>query len=117
MNSKCIHRVHEGSKIYKTGAFHARMANAIITLRVMPESPEIDLEHIKHQAEKKIDHFVGSHKEKQYEIKPVAFGLKSLDIHFMMNEDLGSPDGVADEIAALDGVQSCEVTNVTRAMG
>ena len=93
------------------------MANAIVTIRIMPESPEVNLPHVLKEAEKKIDHFVGSHKEKQHEIKPVAFGLKSLDVHFMMNEDLGSPDGLAEEIATLEGVQSCEVTNVTRAMG
>lgn len=93
------------------------MANVIITLRIMPESPDVDLESIREEAEKKIDNFAGGHKEKQHEIKPIAFGLKSLDIHFMMNEDLGSPDGVAEEIATLEGVQSAEVTNVTRAMG
>jgi elongation factor 1-beta len=93
------------------------MANAIVTIRIMPESPDVDLQHLLREAEKKIDHFIGSHKQKQHEIKPVAFGLKSLDIHFMMDEAKGSPDPVAEAIEALDGVQSAEVTNVTRPMG
>lgn len=93
------------------------MAKAIVTLRIMPESPDVDLEHIRKLAEQKIDTFVGESKLKQHEIKPVAFGLKSLDIFFMMDEDQGSPDPVAEEIATIDGVQSAEVTNVTRPMG
>ena len=93
------------------------MANAIITLRIMPESPDINLEQVQKLAEAKIDVFVGKHMQKQFEIKPVAFGLKSLDIHFMMNESLGSPDSVADEIATIEGVQNAEITKVTRAMG
>ena len=91
--------------------------NAIITIRIMPESPEVDLEHIRTEAEKKINAFVGKSQQKQHEIKPVAFGLKSLDIFFMMDEDLGSPDSVAEDIGTLEGVQSAEITNVTRAMG
>ncbi len=105
------------ANLYKTNENHRLMANAIITLRIMPESPDVNLKHIQAEAEKKIDTFVGKHQEKQFEVKPVAFGLKSLDIHFMMNEDLGSPDGVAEDIATLEGVQSAEITNVTRAMG
>ena len=93
------------------------MANAIITVRIMPESPDVDLEHVKKLAEQKIDHFVGGQKQKQFEIKPVAFGLKSLDIHFMMDESKGSPDSVAEDIATIEGVQNAEITNVTRAMG
>lgn len=93
------------------------MANAIVTLKIMPVSPDVDLETVKTAADAKIDSFVGSVKQKQYEIKPVAFGLKSLEIHFMMDEAKGSPDPVAEDIQTLDGVQSCEVTNVTRPMG
>ncbi len=93
------------------------MAKAIVTLRIMPQSPEMDLEHIRKLAELKIDEFVGEHKLKQHEIKPVAFGLKSLDIFFMMDESQGSPDPVADDIATIEGVQSAEVTSVSRPMG
>jgi elongation factor 1-beta len=93
------------------------MANTVVTLRIMPESPEVDLEHIKTLAEAKIDTFVGKPMLKQFEIKPVAFGLRSLDIFFMMDEAKGSPDPVADDIATIEGVQSAEVTGVNRPMG
>lgn len=93
------------------------MANTIVTLRIMPESPDVDLDNIQRTAEIKIDAFVGKHMQKQFDVKPVAFGLKSLDIHFMMNEALGSPDVVADDVATIEGVQSAEVTGVNRPMG
>lgn len=93
------------------------MANAIVTMRIMPEGLEVDLEKVATKAEAKIDAFVGKHMEKQVSFQPVAFGLKAVEIMFMMNEALGSPDVVADSIATIDGVQNAEVTNVTRAMG
>ena len=93
------------------------MANVIVTIKIMPESPDVNLDQIREHAEQKIDAFVGSNKQKQHEIKPVAFGLKSLEIHFMMDEAKGSPESLADEISGFDGVQSAEITNVNRPMG
>lgn len=83
----------------------------------MPEGLEIDLKKVAQDAETKIDTFVGKQMEKQISEQPIAFGLKAVEIVFMMNEDLGSPDAVAEEIAAIEGVQSAEVINVTRALG
>jgi elongation factor 1-beta len=92
------------------------MGVAIVTIRVMPESPEIDLKEIEKQAFKLIDDFAGKGDRKS-EIVPVAFGLKALNLMFSVNESKGSPDPVAEKIAELDGVQSAEVTDVRRAIG
>lgn len=95
----------------------ASMANAVVTLMIVPEEPDADTKHIAKVAEEKIDAFVGKHMQKHIKVEPFVFGLKKIEIQFMMNEDLGSPDSVAEEVAAIDGVKSAEVTNVTRAMG
>lgn len=105
------------TKIYKTNGVFAIMANAIVTMRIMPEGLEVDLKKVAAEAEAKIDAFVGKSMEKQISFQPIAFGLKAVEIMFMMNESLGSPDAVADTIATIEGVQNAEVTNVTRAMG
>jgi elongation factor 1-beta len=92
------------------------MANAIVTMRIMPEGVEIDLSKVQHQVDQKINAF-GGKKEKRFEIKPVAFGLKALEVVFMMNEDLGDPESLEQDIASIDGVQSCETVGVSRALG
>jgi translation elongation factor aEF-1 beta len=92
------------------------MANVIVTLQIIPE-PETDPNTVVQHAEPIIDKFVGKHMQKQVKIEPFVFGLKKIELHFMMNEDLGSADGVAEEIGGMDGVKSCEITNVNRPMG
>ena len=92
------------------------MGSAVITVRVMPESPETDLEAVQEKAIAAIKVFAGEGDTKS-EQKPIAFGLKALDIMFVMDENKGSPDPVAEEIAEFDDVRSCEVTDVRRAIG
>ena len=58
------------------------MAKVIVTFKIMPESPEIDLAKLKSSATKKIEAFGGE--VGKVEEQPVAFGLKSLIIIFIM---------------------------------
>lgn len=92
------------------------MTNVVITLKIMPESPEIDLAKIEEEAKKVIAEFAGEGETKT-EIEPVAFGLKAVKIIFVMDESKGSPDPVAEKITALEGVNSAEITDVRRAIG
>lgn len=93
------------------------MAQAIITLKIMPTSPDEDLAKIQHAAEQAIDHFVGEKGEKRFAIEPIAFGLKALKITFVMDEAKGSTEPLEQTIAKLNGVQSVDVTDVRRAVG
>jgi len=92
------------------------MANAVVTIKIMPESPESDLTKIEAEAKAKIAEFAGEGQTKTT-IEPVAFGLKSINIIFVVDEAKGSPDPIAEEIARLDNVNSAEVTDVRRAIG
>ncbi len=93
------------------------MAQAIVTLKIMPESPEVDLAALRTAAEEKIDDFVGESSEKRSEEEPIAFGLKALKITFVMDESQGSTESLEQAIAGLDGVQSVDVVDVRRALG
>lgn len=93
-----------------------RMANAIITVNIMPESPEVDLTKIEEEAKKIIADFAGEGETKT-QIEPVAFGLKAVKIIFVMDESKGSPDPAAEKITKLEGVNSAEITDVRRAIG
>lgn len=92
------------------------MANAIVTIKIMPESPEVDLEALSVKVKEKIAEFAGEGDTKQ-DIEPVAFGLKALKIIFVMDEAKGSPEPVEKEIENLEGVNSVEVIDVRRAIG
>ena len=92
------------------------MTNAVITVKIMPESPEVDLAKLEEEAKKIITGFAGEGETKS-SIQPVAFGLKSLNIIFVMDESKGSPDPVAEKITQIEGVNSAEITDVRRAIG
>jgi elongation factor 1-beta len=93
------------------------MAMAVVTLKIMPESPDVDLEKVQEQAIEKIDTFTGESGEKRFAIEPIAFGLKALKITFVMNEKIGSTEPMELDIARIDGVNSVEVVDVRRAIG
>lgn len=91
------------------------MAKVIVTLKIMPESPETDLAALQEKAEKEITGFDGT--VGKVEIEPIAFGLKALKILFIMEESKGATDPLEEQISAIDGVRSVEVTDVRRAIG
>jgi len=92
------------------------MANVIATIKIMPSSPNDDLASIETVAKAEIASFAGEGDTKT-EIEPVAFGLKSLKITFVMDENLGSPDVVSEKINSMENVNSAEVIDVRRALG
>lgn len=92
------------------------MANAVVTIKIMPVSPDVDLDAVKESALIAIENFAGEGDTK-VDIQPVAFGLKSLNIIFVMDEALGSPDALEESIMEIEGVNSFEVSDVRRAIG
>ncbi len=88
---------------------------AIVTLKVMPESPDADLEKIYLETAKFITEFGAKIGKK--ELEPIAFGLKALVIMFSMSEALGSTDDIEQKIAKIPGVGSVQITDMRRAVG
>ena len=93
-----------------------KMANVIITIKIMPDSPDANLGRIEQQAIKEIKDFVGSTEIKR-ELEPVAFGLNALKIIFVMDENLGSTEELENNISRIENVNSVEVVDVRRAIG
>jgi len=92
------------------------MAQVIVSLRVMPESPEIDLEELKKEVKKKIESFAGE-TEIKVEEDAIGFGLSALKFLFVMDESKGDTEPLEESIKNLDGVSSIEVIDVRRAIG
>ena len=92
------------------------MAKIVATIKIMPTSPEIDLDKLENEAKTKITDF-SQNQEIKSEQEPVAFGLKALKIMFVMEESKGSIDPLEEDIKTISGVNSVEVIDVRRAIG
>ena len=92
------------------------MARVVVTIKIMPQNIATDLSTIEAKAKKEIVKFCNS-KEFKTQIEPIAFGLKALNILFVMDESKGSTEELEKKISPIDGVESVEVTDVRRAIG
>lgn len=92
------------------------MAKAIITFKLMPESPEIDLGPIREKA-LEIAREAGSIGEMQSKEDPVAFGLKAVLVLAMYEVEDSDFDGIAAKMKEIEGVQSAEVAKMDLALG
>ena len=90
------------------------MADVVITLKIMPESPDSDLDSISSQATEIINEFGEVGKK---EIVPIAFGLSAINLVFVMDESKGSTDELEQKVRDLENVASAEITDVRRAVG
>lgn len=86
-----------------------------MTLKIMPEGPKTNLAEIEKKASKLIAEFGG--KVGKAEQVPVAFGLKSLNLIFIMDEDIGSTESLENDIKEIKGVVSVDAIDVRRAVG
>jgi len=87
------------------------MARVIITIRVMPEGVDIDLDDLLERIRKNIPDGTDV---RANEIVPVAFGLKALRINLARDESLGGTVDIEEAIGNLEGVSQVEVEVVSR---
>jgi elongation factor 1-beta len=92
------------------------MGKAVITFKIMPTSPEVDLEPIKQEAQK-IARDAGAIGEMQVKEDPIAFGLKAVLV-LGMYEVVGADfDGTAAKMGKIENVQSAEIAKMDLALG
>jgi len=92
------------------------MAKAIITFKLMPESPEVDLEVIKERA-LEIAEESGSIGQMQTKIEPIAFGLKAVLVLAMYEVEGSDFDAIAEKMSQIEGVQNAEIAKMDLALG
>ena len=92
------------------------MASVVVSLRIMPKDVNVDLHSLEKHAKEEIVKFCNSD-EFKVEVQPIAFGLNTLIILFVMEESIGSTEKLEQKISQIDGVESVEVTDVRRAVG
>ena len=92
------------------------MAKAIITFKLMPESPDTDLKPVEEQA-LKIAKDNGSIGQMQTRIDPIAFGLKAVLILAMYEVGDADFEAIANKMSEIEGVQSAEIAKMDLALG
>jgi|TARA_B100001971_G_C18097832_1_gene487137 elongation factor 1-beta len=90
------------------------MGTALVRIKIMPESPDIDLEEIQEKAKQ----IVGDNGGEKVSIKtePVAFGLNAIILTFALDESK-SVDDIENPLKNIENVSSAEVIDFRRAFG
>ena len=92
------------------------MARVIVTVQLMPTSPDVDLKELARHADEHILQYAGEKSAKQ-DFKPIAFGLKAVELIFTMDEAKGGTEPLEVALATVPNVESVNVTDVRRAIG
>lgn len=91
------------------------MAKVVVTLKIMPESPSVNLDNLQKEALKKIKDSIGD-TETKVEKEAIGFGLNAIKILFVMDENK-NVEIVENLVRKIKNVQSAEVIDVRRAIG
>jgi len=87
------------------------MSDAGVKIKIMPDSPDADLEEIESEAKEVIEENEG--KVSKTEKENIAFGLKAIIITFTINETF-EQDPILDELREIDHVNSAEIIDFRR---
>ncbi|MFA9517829.1 elongation factor 1-beta [Halopenitus sp. H-Gu1] len=87
------------------------MGDVAAKIKVMPESPDIDLDELQVKLE---DSLPQGAKIRGFERDDVAFGLVALLPTVIVPDDAGGTEAVEEAFSDVDGVESVAVENVGR---
>ena len=89
------------------------MGEVVATIKLMPESPDIDLEKMKNAVKASITEGAEFHKIDE---EPIAFGLVALNVMVVVGDAEGGTEKVEENLAKIEGVSNVEVTDTRRLM-
>lgn len=89
------------------------MGEVLTTMKIMPDSPDVDLEAIKSTIESSMPEGARVHEISE---EPIAFGLVAVILQFITEDGEGGSEAVEEMVQAIEGVASFEVTGVGRLM-
>ncbi|MFC6613829.1 elongation factor 1-beta [Halopenitus salinus] len=87
------------------------MGDVAAKIKVMPDSPEIDLDELQEKLE---DSLPQGAKIRGFERDDVAFGLVALLPTVIVPDDAGGTEAVEEAFSGVEGVESVAVENVGR---
>jgi elongation factor 1-beta len=83
------------------------MGDVAVIIKIMPESPEVDLEALKVTIKEKLPGTM------DMVVEPIGFGLSSLKVAIVVPDAEGSTEEAEATLRTLEGVESAEIVSVT----
>ena len=90
------------------------MGTALLKIKLMPTSPDVNLEEIKEKAKSLIEEGEGTNVH--FEEEPIAFGLKAVMVFFTWPEEK-ELEKLENALEKIDNVVSKQVIDMRRAIG
>jgi elongation factor 1-beta len=90
------------------------MGTALLKIKIMPTSPDVELDDIENKAKQVIEENEG--RGTKTEREDVAFGIVAVIVTFAIDESLET-DPFLDNIRKIDNVSSAETIDFRRALG
>ena len=86
----------------------------IVVFKLMPEGEEVDVQKLGDAALATVKKVQPDAKVQNVEFKPIAFGLKSVNVTVLMNDGAGGPDALEEAFSGIEGVGSASVAEMGR---
>lgn len=86
----------------------------IVVFKIMPEDADIDTQKLGEAALATVKKIAPDAKVQNVAFKPVAFGLKSVEVTVLMSDGAGGPDALEEAFNGLAGVGSASVAEMGR---
>ena len=89
------------------------MGEVLTTMKIMPDSPDVDLEAIKETIKTSMPEGATINEIAE---EPIAFGLVAVILSFITEDGEGGSEAVEEMVQGIEGVASIEITGVGRLM-
>lgn len=89
------------------------MGEVLATIKVMPESPDVDLAKMKEEITNLIPEDAELHEIQE---EPIAFGLVALNVLVIVDDGEGGTEKVEENLSKLEAISSVKVVDVGRLM-
>jgi len=86
------------------------MGDVLVTYKIMPSGVDIDFEKMKDEVKKRVGD-IG--KVAEFELQPIAFGLKALVVKIIVKDEGGITDKIEEELSKIEHVQGVVVEEVS----
>ena len=86
----------------------------IVVFKIMPEGAEVDVQKLGEMALETVRSVQPAAKVQNVEFKPVAFGLKAVEVTVLMSDAAGGPDALEEAFTQMENVGSATVSEMGR---
>lgn len=86
----------------------------IVVFKIMPDGAEVDVQKLGETALETVRTVQPAAKVQNVEFKPVAFGLKAVEVTVLMSDAAGGPDALEEAFGQMENVGSATVSEMGR---